>query len=302
MTPDPILTMSYDFCARVARRHAKNFYPSFLLLPRDLRSSMCALYAFMRQTDDIADEPGPADGRVRALDIWRHDLDAAIEGHHGEWQGWPALADSIGRHSIPVRHLHEVIDGVAMDLNPIVFATYNELRVYCHHVASAVGLCCIHIWGFRPEGGRAESMAKSCGIALQLTNIIRDVGEDARNGRVYLPEEDLEQFGVTRSDLLGESANGRLKRLLAFQSQRAYEEYDRATPLAGLIDPVGRPVLLTISGIYRALLDAIVKRDYEVLSQRVSVPGWRKASIAAGAFVRRFDPRDVSEMEARSIR
>ncbi len=302
MIIDPALNASFDYCSGVARREANNFYPSFLLLSAERRRSMCALYAFMRRTDDIADEPGEILAKSTALDTWRNDLNEALAGRFGKWPGWPALADASARHEIPPRHLHEVIEGVAMDLTPRAFATFEELRVYCHHVASAVGLCCIHVWGYHSEGGKAEAMAESCGLALQLTNIIRDVGEDARNGRVYLPEEDLSQFGVSREELRAPKVSKGLRELLAFEAARAYEEYERARPLAALIDPEGRPVLQTIAGIYRSLLDTIVRRDYEVLSQRVSVPKWRKAAIAARSFLGRFGPRETPSMEARPTR
>lgn len=298
MTPDPRLRVSYAHCSKVARREAKNFYPSFLLLPAERRRSMCALYAFMRQTDDIADEPGEIDLKRRALDAWRDDLNRTLEGHPGEWSGWPALGDAAARHQIPARHLHEVVDGVAMDLSPRPFATFDDLQVYCYHVASAVGLCCIHVWGYHSDGGRAEAMAESCGLALQLTNIIRDVGEDARNGRAYLPQEDMERHGVTPADLTAGSTSPALKKLLAFEASRAYEEYERAKPLAALIEPEGRPVLQTIAGIYRALLDTMAERDFEVLSRRVSVPKWRKVAIAARSFAGRFASRVTPGMEA----
>ena len=304
MNSDRVLAQSYSHCGRIARRQAKNFYPSFLLLPAVRRRSMCALYAFMRQTDDIADEPGEINHKKKALQIWRDALDEALKGQPGEWLGWPALSDAVARHAIPARYLHAVIDGVAMDLSPRTFATFEDLRVYCYHVASAVGLCCIHIWGFRSDGGKAEAMAESCGLALQLTNIIRDVGEDARDGRVYLPDEDLVRFGVNRDDLTAPQATEPLKRLLAFEARRAYEEYERAGPLTSLVDPVGRPVLLTIAGIYRALLDRIERKNYDVLSERISVPTWRKASIAARSFGARFNQSTVSDsdVEVRPIR
>lgn len=304
MSSEQPLARSYSHCAAVARRQAKNFYPSFLLLPANRRKSMCALYAFMRRTDDIADEPGEIECKKKALQRWRDDLNEALEGKPGGWPGWPALSDAVLRHAIPARYLHEVIDGVAMDLTPRTIATYEDLRVYCYHVASAVGLCCIHIWGFRSDHGQAEAMAESCGLALQLTNIIRDVGEDARDGRVYLPAEDLARFGVSRDALTAPRATEPLKRLLAFEARRAYEEYERAKPLASLVDPVGRPVLLTIAGIYRALLDRIAQKKYDVLSERVSVPKWRKATIAARSFGARFTQpsRSDSDVEARPIR
>lgn len=279
------LRASYRFCAELSRREARNFYYSFLLLPPGRRRAMCALYAFLRRTDDLADEPGDPAGQRRALDAWRLDLDRALGGHPGGWPGLPALADTARRHRLPRRHLHAVIDGVAMDLEPRPFATFAELYRYCYHVASAVGLSCIHIWGFRSEGGRAEALAEACGVALQLTNILRDVREDAQRGRIYLPREDLDRFGVTPAELSAPRPSEPVRRLLAFESRRAYDYYAQAMPLVPLVAPVGRPVLRTIVGIYRALLDEIARRDYDVLAGRIALPTWRKTAIALRALV-----------------
>ncbi len=295
--PAPDLASSQAFCRAVARREAKNFYPSFLLLPTDRRRSMCALYGFLRHTDDLADGPGDPAGKAAALVGWRRGLDAAYESGPAEadrahpWPGWPALVEASRRHGLPRAHLHEVIDGVEMDLHPRPFATFADLHGYCYRVASAVGLSCLHVWGYRSDGGRAERLAEDCGIALQLTNILRDVGEDARTGRVYLPADDRARFGVGPADLEADRVGPALRELLAFEARRAAEYYDRARPLAELVDPVGRPVLGAIVGIYRALLDEIVRRDFEVLAARVAVPGWRKAAIALGALPSRFRPR-----------
>lgn len=282
MTGD--LNASYRFCGELSRREARNFYYSFLLLPPGRRRSMCALYAFMRHTDDLADEPGPPEAKRRALETWRVDLDRALSGGGCEsWPGLPALADTVRRHGVPPRHLHEVIDGVAMDVEPRPFPTFDDLYGYCYHVASAVGLSCLHIWGFRSEGGRAEKLAEACGIALQLTNILRDVREDAQAGRIYLPQEDLARFGVSPADLTATHPSPELHDLFVFQGRRASEYYVQAAPLIRLVAPVGRPVLRAIVGIYRALLDEIARRDYNVLAGRISLPGWRKSMITLGA-------------------
>ena len=167
---------------------------------------------------------------------------------------WPTRSPGVAYHALL---LHDVIDGVSMDVRPRTYASFDELSDYCYHVASVVGLCCIHIWGYQPDGGRAERLAEACGIALQLTNILRDVREDARNGRIYLPLDEMDQFGVTPQDLDADRPSRQLKELLAFQARRAYEYYDRAGGLVPLVDPIGRPVLLSIVGIYRALLDEI---------------------------------------------
>jgi phytoene synthase len=274
---------SYRFCAALSRREARNFYYSFLVLPPALRRSMCALYAFLRHTDDLADEPGPVLEKRQALADWRASLFRAIDdpADAAAWPGLLALGDAARRHGIPRRCLEEVIDGVEMDLEPRPFATFDELYGYCYRVASAVGLCCLHVWGYRSEEGRAEELAEACGIALQLTNIIRDLREDALRGRVYLPAEDLARFEVDTTEFTAPRPSDRLRALLVFEAERAYSFYEKAAPLVDLVEPVGRPVLRTIVGIYRRLLDEIARRDYDVLSARVAVPSWRKAAIAA---------------------
>ncbi len=278
MNPET-LAESHRFCGVVSRREARNFHHAFRLLPGDRRRSMDALYAFMRRTDDLADDDAPGVDRARALADWRAELDAALDGRAASWPGFPALVDAVRRASIPSALLHEVVDGVEMDLAPRRFADFDELAGYCRKVASAVGLCCIHIWGYDSDGGRAERLADRCGLALQLTNIVRDVAEDRRNGRVYLPTADLDRHGVADADLDADHAGPALRRLLEDYAGRAYGCYDEADALAPLVAPVGRPVLLTIKGVYRALLDEIARRDYDVLAGRATVPGWRKAAV-----------------------
>ena len=283
------LNSSYRFCRALSRREARNFYYAFLLLPGSRRRSICALYAFFRHTDDLVDQAASPARKAERIDAWRLEIDAVLAGRKCEWPGFPALVDTVARHGIPAQLLHELIDGVSMDVQPRHFATFAELADYCYHVASVVGLCCLHIWGYRSEGGKAERFAEGCGIALQLTNIIRDVHEDACNGRIYLPAEELAQFGVTAEELsFGGPPSNRLRALLAFQAQRAFQYYERAQQLESLVAPVGRPVLLTIVGVYRALLDEIVNRDYNVMDGRVSLPSWRKTAIALRALAGRF--------------
>ena len=289
MRTEPVLQSSYRYCAALSRREARNFYSAFLLLPGSRRRSMCALYAFFRHTDDLVDEVASPDRKAERINAWRLEIDAVMAGGKVEWPGFPALADTVARHGIPAHLLHEVIDGVSMDVQPRRLATFADLADYCYHVASVVGLCCLHIWGYRSEGGMAEQLAERCGVALQLTNIIRDVREDACNGRIYLPEEDLAQFGVAPEELAynGPPSN-RLRALLAFEAQRAFQYYEQARQLELLVSPVGRPVLLTIVGIYRALLVEIVNRNYNVMEGRVSVPSWRKTAIALRALPARI--------------
>jgi phytoene synthase len=250
---------------------------------------MCALYAFLRRTDDLADEPRTAAEKAAALEAWRVELDSALAGQRTAWPGLPAVADTVARHKIPAQLLHDVIAGVTMDVQPRRYATFDDLAGYCHRVASVVGICCLHIWGYRSEGGKAERLAESCGIALQLTNIIRDVRDDACNGRVYLPEEDMARFGVEALELAASGPPGeRVRELLRYEGARAYRLYDCCPMLTPLVAPVGQPVLQTIVEIYRALLDEISRRDYHVFDGRASVPAWRKTAIAVVSLAGRF--------------
>ena len=281
---DP-LTASYSRCVEISRSTAKNFYYGFLLLPPNRRRAMCALYAFMRHSDDLADEPNPIADKYQALSEWRRDMLAAINETPAQAYlrnpTLPALADTIRRYQIPTQYLLEVLDGVSMDIEPRPFRTFDDLHAYCYRVASAVGLCCIHIWGFTSDKGRAERLAVSCGLALQITNILRDVREDAEQGRLYLPLEDLDRFGIDPEELKASTPNHKLRALLEHEARRAIEYYLEARPLERLVAPVGRPVLRAIVGIYRTLLDEIIKRDYDVLSQRVSLSPGRKMAIMA---------------------
>ena len=263
-----------DSAASLARREARNFYYAFLLLPATRRRSMCALYAFLRHTDDLADEPGSAADKARALDGWRHELDAALWRAVGTaWPGLPALADTVARHRDPrgaaSRGDRRRLDG--RRAAPV--RDFRRSRGLLLPRRLGRRACCLHIWGYRSEGGKAERLAEACGIALQLTNILRDVREDARNGRIYLPEDDLARFGVKPDELsAGGRPSDRVRALAGLRGPARLRLLRAGRPLAPLVAPVGRPVLLTIVGIYRALLDEIVRRDYDVLDGRISVP------------------------------
>ncbi len=187
---------SYAYSKRVARSRAKNFYYSFVLLSEQQRKAMCAIYAFMRHCDDLSDEPG-ASGE--ALERWRAELSDALAGRFSGHPVWPGFHHTVRRFGIPHQYFYEMIDGVVSDLEPHRFETFEQLYRYCYQVASVVGLTVIHIFGFDHRG--ALPLAEKCGVAFQLTNILRDIREDAARGRVYLPAEDLRRFGVTEDDL-----------------------------------------------------------------------------------------------------
>jgi phytoene synthase len=278
MTPER--ARSYTYCERLARREAGNFYHAFRLLPCAQRRAMCALYAFLRIADDLSDAPGPPEAKRGPLEEWRRQLDGALAGVYVH-PLHPALHHAVATWDIPRAYLHAVIDGVCMDLDTFRYDTFADLYRYCYRVASAVGLACIHVWGFTHE--KAKEYAEAAGIAFQLTNILRDLGEDAARGRIYLPREDLERFGYREESLCRGQRDGPFRALMGFETGRAYSYYERALPLTGLLAPAGRSVFLVMLRTYRSLLDAIVRRDYDVFSRRVRLSPWHKLWLAAQA-------------------
>jgi phytoene synthase len=273
------LAESYAFCRNVARTRAKNFYYSFVLLPREQRNAMCAIYAFMRYCDDLSDEPGAS---LEPLERWRCALVDALAGKFDAYPAWPAFYDTIERHRIPHEYFFEVIEGVKSDLEPRRFATFDELYRYCYQVASVVGLTIVHVFGF--ESPEALPLAEKCGVAFQLTNILRDIGEDAARGRIYLPKEELERFGVSAADLAAARRTDAIVRLMQFQAARARAYYDESGPLIDLVDKRSRPGLRALITIYSRLLERIVERNYDVFSRRVSLSPAEKCWIAARAW------------------
>jgi phytoene synthase len=281
----PSLARSYCYCERLARRQAANFYPAFRVLPKPQRRAMCALYAFMRVTDDLADETGQIADKQAALSTWRKQLDLALTAEYAH-PLHAALHETVQTYRIPSDYLHAVIDGVEMDLLPVTYSTFTDLYRYCYRVASAVGLACIHIWGFRDE--RARVYAEAAGIAFQLTNILRDLREDAARGRVYLPQEELMRFGYPREQLLCGELNQYFRDLMRFQVGRARQYYRAARPLAELLSPAGRAVFQVMRRTYEGLLDAIERRNYDVFSSRVSLSRLRKLGLLMQAIPVRF--------------
>jgi phytoene synthase len=274
------LRRSYAYCEELTRQQAGNFYHAFHLLPLDQRRAMCALYAFLRVADDLADAPGPAADKVAPLEAWRRQLHDALAGtyHHPLH---PALHHTIATYGVPPLYLEQVLDGVTMDLVADCYNNFTDLYKYCYHVASAVGLACIHIWGFTDE--RAKAHAEAAGIALQLTNILRDLGEDASRGRVYLPQDDLKRFSYPAAGLGQGLRDDRFRALMRFQAERARSYYEAGSALTAYLWPPGRAVFLVMLRTYRSILDAIVARDYDVFSSRVRLPRWRKLWMAAQA-------------------
>jgi len=282
----PSLVRSYRYCETVTRREAGNFYPAFRILPGPQRLSMCALYTFMRIADDLSDEPEKVAVKRTNLLAWRRGLEEAWHGIFTH-PSHEALAHTIHKHGIPRAYLEAVLDGVEMDLEPVRYITFADLRVYCYRVASVVGLACIHIWGFtRPQ---AKIYAEQAGLAFQLTNILRDLGEDAARGRVYLPREDLDRFGYSEDNLRRGKRDDGFRELMRFEVERARAYYAAAWQLLPLLSAPGRAVFLVMAKTYRGLLDAIEARDYDVFAKRVRVSGWRKLLFALQALPVRWE-------------
>jgi 15-cis-phytoene synthase len=279
------LDRSYAYCESLARSQAKNFYPAFRVLPRAQRRAMCALYAFLRIADDLSDGPGSADEKQAALASWRQQFDRAL---HGEYRHslHSALHHTLERFEVPVEYLWQVLDGVEMDLTITSYSTFSDLYTYCYRVASAVGLACIHIWGFRGE--QAKPFAEKAGIAFQITNILRDLPEDVSRGRVYLPAEDLSRYAYSPDDLARRTCDERFRNLMRFQVQRAREYYEAARPLSALLHPSGRAVFRVMMQTYRSLLDLIERRRYDVFSRKVSLARWQKVCLVMQAMPARL--------------
>jgi len=275
------LDRSFQHCRAVARRRAKNFYYSFLLLPRAQRNAMCAVYAFMRYCDDLSDEPGAT---REPLDRWRTALDQALAGQYGGHPALPAFHDTVLRYNIPHSYFYEMIDGVSSDLQPRCMQTFDQLYRYCYQVASVVGLTTIHIFGF--DSPQALPLAEKCGVAFQLTNILRDVREDVERGRVYLPQEDLTRFGVGADDLKRGNPTPQFIELMRFEAARARDYYKESQPLLGMVHARSRASLWALIEIYSRLLAKIEASNYDVLSRRIALSALEKSWIVIRAALR----------------
>jgi phytoene synthase len=287
---------AYATCRAIAKREAKNFYYAFVALPEPRRNAICAIYAFMRKADDLSDDESiPREQRLINLGQWQSDWHTAAQSGTTQDPVFIAVRDAIRRFNIPLSLLDELIAGTTSDLKvnaseaaPDTYATFADLYQYCYLVASVVGLVCIRIFGYTDPG--AEKLAEETGIAFQLTNILRDVAEDAERGRVYLPQEDLAAHHVTLDSILhrktGAPPSANERALLAEIGARAEAYYASATKLLPLIDPESRPALWVLVKIYRALLRRIRRADYDVFSRRISVPTFQKLEILAVGMAR----------------
>lgn len=289
-----MLDRAYAECRAIAKREAKNFYYSFVALPKARRDAICAIYAFMRKADDLSDDDSLSrEERRRDLDAWLAEWHAAAGGGDTANLVFIAVRDAIGRFRIPLELLDELVAGTAMDLEPAAgevdtYSTFDDLYRYCYLVASVVGLVCIRIFGY--TDARAEKLAEETGIAFQLTNILRDVREDAQRKRVYLPLDLLAEHDVRLGSLLrrtpGAAPSANERALLAEMDARAERYYESAHKLLPLIEKESRPALWVLVSIYHALLKRIRHANYDVFSKRASVPTAQKLAILLAGIVR----------------
>ncbi|MFN8543905.1 MAG: presqualene diphosphate synthase HpnD [Candidatus Binatia bacterium] len=275
---------AYEHCEALTRAAHSNFYWGFRLLPHDRRLALCAVYAFCRAADDIADEPGVGREPARLLARWREELAAAYAGRPQHPIG-VALADTVERFHVPREHFEAVIAGVEMDLTRDRYDTWkDDLARYCYGVAGAVGLIAIELFGYRNPS--AQEYAVSLGLAFQLTNILRDVAEDATRGRIYLPRADLARFGAREEDLLAGRMTEEIRHVLAFECARAGEYYGRARFSLAEEDRQSLAPAEAMRMIYEQLLRRVMFRRYDVFGAKVRLTRPEKAGLAVAAWVR----------------
>jgi phytoene synthase len=293
------------------------------MLPRRKRDALCALYAFMRLVDDVSDTPSRRAGAGTTTELpetsatamparaaiaekraglvrWRAMLDRAVAGDASAHAILPAFADSLRRYRIPPRYFHDLISGAEMDLTETRYATFERLHEYCYRVAGTVGLTCLHVFGFSDP--HAPELAESLGVAFQLTNIIRDVGDDLALGRVYLPSEDLTRFGCPVSDLARGAVTPAVRALLRAEAERAWTFYAEGARLIRHIDRDSRAALWALTRIYSTLLARIEDRNFDVFSSRVRLTVAEKTRILVRARLGWWSEGDVIEERDRDRR
>ena len=273
----------HEYCQQKAAASGSSFYYSFLFLPVERRQAIMALYAFCREVDDVVDECHDPSIAHSKLDWWRAEVQRIDRGEATHPVGL-ALADVRGRFSLPDEQLLEIIDGMQMDLTQTRYLDFKNLRLYCYRVASVVGLLAAEIFGYQDR--QTLKYAHDLGLAFQLTNIIRDVGEDARRGRIYLPIEDLQRFNVPASDILEGRHTDNFRALMQFQAERAIGFYEQAMAQLPAIDRKAQRPGLIMAAIYRTLLDEIARDGFLVLDRRTALTPLRKLWIATRTWLK----------------
>ena len=271
--------------AEATARGSKSFYFATRFFPVELAASAHAVYWFCRTSDDIVDENPDIAAARRELDAWREGLKAALSGSEAAHPILRHFAGACDRHSIPAEYAFELLEGMRMDLEGARYRNFADLRVFCYRVASTVGLMMSHVIGYE---GDALPYAEDLGVAMQLTNILRDVGEDLGRGRIYLPLEEMEQFGYSEGALRRGERSPEFLALMRFQAERARYHYNQSLPGVPMLRPEGRFAVEIAARVYSGILDQIEAMDYDVFARRAVVPAWRKYGITARALGRRL--------------
>ena len=281
------LDEAYAHCRRVTKTEARNFYYAFVTLPRARRRAIYAVYAFCRLCDDIADEPLALDEKRAKL----REVDAALDrarGGNPDGPVYSALTHAVHEYGIPWDDLSEIARGVEMDLTLSRYETFDDLAAYCYRVASVVGIVCIHVFGFSDPAAREYAI--DLGLGMQLTNILRDIKEDAEMGRVYLPREELRRFGYPEEALMAGETNDEFVRLMRFQVARARGYFDSGKRLLPLLPVRSRACPAVLGGLYSRVLDRIEERGYDVYERRISLPAREKLTLAVRIWLQSYLP------------
>lgn len=273
----------HDYCQDKAAASGSSFYYSFMFLPPERRQAITALYAFCREVDDVVDECHDVSLAQTKLEWWRQEIARVFDGTPTHPVGH-ALKDILTRFNLPREQLLEIIDGMAMDLQQTRYLDFKGLQLYCYRVASVVGLLAAEIFGYTDQ--QTQKYAHDLGMAFQLTNIIRDVGEDARRGRIYLPIEDLQRFEVPAKDILEARYTDNFRRLMQFQYERAQQFYDQAFAQLPKVDRKSQRPGLVMAAIYRTLLREIARDGFLVLDRRTSLTPLRKVWLAGWTWMK----------------
>jgi phytoene synthase len=272
------LDESYARCIEITKKRARNFHFAFQVLPPAPYKGICALYAFARRADDISDDDSDPKRALENARRFRAAFARALEGDTSGDPIFPAVAETVRKHKIPHEYFRELIAGTEMDATIRRYRTWEETYRYCYRVASVVGLMTVHVFGFSRD--EALPLAERTGIAFQMTNVLRDIKEDAGRDRIYLPLEDLAQQGVTEADVLAGRDSPAFRALVRFEVARAREYYQAGDELLPMIGAECRPALAALVTIYGRLLEEIARRDYDVLSKRVSLSTAEKLRLA----------------------
>jgi phytoene synthase len=277
---------SYTQCIEVTKERAANFHFAFKVLPPERYRGICALYAFSRLADDISDDQADAEKARANTREWRAMFDRALAGDTTAHPILPAVADTMRRYAIPPVYMHELLAGTEMDSDKNRYQTWDETYLYCYRVASVIGMMTIHVFGFSDP--KAIPLAEKTGIAFQMTNILRDLAEDAGRDRIYLPLEDLRANNVSEAELLASKDSPKLRQLVKMELERTKKYYESGRELVPLIVPESRNALGSLVAIYQRLLLEIERRDYDVWSERVSLSTAEKFKLAAGFAWKQF--------------